>query len=603
MDNVPNRATAEGRSVKRRRVALACDACRTRKSRCDGRRPKCGMCENLDFDFDCVYTAPVTAANVIVQKDYLSSLEQRVKTLEDSLNTVKSELSAVASKVNGEISNALIGEIKSSRQNEHFADLAGTEDIVDAVGAVAFTNEEDCGFFGASSSIAFLRYLFRAVTRVKSTQEEITSTPIKHASEKQSGIFTLPSDDGALALIQRFFGDTGLLFPYIHSHTFFETYSELRKERSPAELCLRESAVYYTRAFDICKGEILRGTTLEVVQFLLLMGQYLQGTHKSVQAWTTHGLTVKAAVQLGLHPKDASRVFPPLEQEMRKRTWFGCVILHRVLSMTFERPAVIPDCYIHQGRDGVLFFNATITLYKQMAFMIDQLYAQNLGCGCPLPVREILLSWVLALPESLRQVTVQTMRAQINDQQPREYVPEPRLFPLKFRVVLTLRYLHFLDITGMLVVSEGVVERAEGRLPNDIRYSGLNKCVESAMGIMDIIHELVSSSYWPRDLLGVLWYSLYYMATTLCKLNRGNRIVDRCSYYLEELISALRLYPQRSTNRRRCSRCVCAPNMGFPAMNTAASTLGFPSLGVEGCEFMVDDFFTGLARDIDTERW
>lgn len=59
------------------------------------------------------------------------------------------------------------------------------------------------------------------------------------------------------------------------------------------------------------------------------MGQYLQGTHKSVQAWMIHGLTVKAAMQLGLQSKDASRAFTPLEQEIRKRTWFGCVVLDR----------------------------------------------------------------------------------------------------------------------------------------------------------------------------------------------------------------------------------------------------------------------------------
>lgn len=59
------------------------------------------------------------------------------------------------------------------------------------------------------------------------------------------------------------------------------------------------------------------------------MGQYLQGTQKSVQAWTIHGLAVKAALQLGLHSKDASKAFPSLEQETRKRTWFGCVVLDR----------------------------------------------------------------------------------------------------------------------------------------------------------------------------------------------------------------------------------------------------------------------------------
>lgn len=91
------------------------------------------------------------------------------------------------------------------------------------------------------------------------------------------------------------------------------------------------------------------------------------------------------------------------------------------------------------------------------------------------------------------------------------------MFPLKFRVILTLRFLHVqillhrpvlarsLDITGVLGV-----EPTEDRLLNDIRYGSLKKCVESAMWIIDIIYELVSSSRWPRNLLGAWWYSLYY---------------------------------------------------------------------------------------------
>ncbi|KAL4807917.1 fungal-specific transcription factor domain-containing protein [Aspergillus unguis] len=720
MDNMPDQAATEGRSVKRRRVALACDACRTRKSRCDGRRPQCGMCKDLDFD--CVYTAPVTATNVIVQKDYLSDLEHRVKTLEDSLGTVKTELSAVASKVNGECrSDRPVSETTPSRQKEQSADLMGTEDTVDGMGAVAFADEEDCGFFGASSNIAFLRNLSRAVVRVERTQEQITSPPVNQGSfdggfvnerrpcslvppvqahegsrERQSSMFSLPSDDEMLPLIHRFFGDTGLLFPYIHPHAFFETYSELKgskkvrrtwlgllnmvlamakltavSERTPAEVCLKESAVYYTRAFDLCRGEILRGTTLEVVQCLLLMGQYLQGTHKSVQAWMIHGLTVKAAMQLGLQSKDASQSFPPLEQEIRKRTWFGCVVLDRLLSMTFGRPAAIPDCYVQldlptflgsaegfptadlgQARDSILFFNGTITLYKQMAFIIDQLYGQNLGCGSPLPVREIvsrvlgiesqLFSWEIALPESMRRVTIQTMRDEIeiadSGQSRNNHEPfPPSLFPLKFRVILTLRYLHvqillyrpvlakFLDITG--VSGDRVVEPAEDRLLNDIGYSSVKKCVEAAMGIIDIIHELISSLQWSRNLLGAWWYSLYYTfnaalviigatwvhrtskpaahaianieiypgraVDTLSKLDRGNRMVDRCRYYLEQLISALRLNPQQEE-----TPSASVPNMGFPP-----SDLGFPSLGIEGGEFMVDDLFSSLARGADFERW
>lgn len=59
------------------------------------------------------------------------------------------------------------------------------------------------------------------------------------------------------------------------------------------------------------------------------MGQYLQGTQKSVQAWTIHGLAVKAAFQLGLHSKHATGSFSPLDQETRRRTWYACIVLDR----------------------------------------------------------------------------------------------------------------------------------------------------------------------------------------------------------------------------------------------------------------------------------
>ena len=83
-----------------------------------------------------------------------------------------------------------------------------------------------------------------------------------------------------------------------------------------------------------------------LVQYLLLTGQYLQGTQRSVEAWTLHGLAVKGALQLGLHSSTPSSRFSPLDQEFRKRIWFGCVVLDRTLSMTFGRPPAIPDDYI-----------------------------------------------------------------------------------------------------------------------------------------------------------------------------------------------------------------------------------------------------------------
>jgi hypothetical protein len=64
------------------------------------------------------------------------------------------------------------------------------------------------------------------------------------------------------------------------------------------------------------------------------MGQYLQGSERSIETWNIHGLAVKAAYQLGLHSSDTLQQYPPLEREVRKRTWYGCVMLDREVLST-----------------------------------------------------------------------------------------------------------------------------------------------------------------------------------------------------------------------------------------------------------------------------
>ena len=68
---------------------------------------------------------------------------------------------------------------------------------------------------------------------------------------------------------------------------------------------------------------------LLLVQALLLISQILQGTKRSVQTWSIHGLAVKSALQLGLQSEESLQRFDPLEQEIRRRTWHGCVLLDR----------------------------------------------------------------------------------------------------------------------------------------------------------------------------------------------------------------------------------------------------------------------------------
>jgi hypothetical protein len=100
-----------------------------------------------------------------VQKDYLHGLEERVKRLEEGMVGVRGEIDGLVGRVDGvQVQGVATGDAGSSsslatarRAEDNFgqrvvdvsgSDLIGTEDSVDAMGAVAFADEEDSGFFG-----------------------------------------------------------------------------------------------------------------------------------------------------------------------------------------------------------------------------------------------------------------------------------------------------------------------------------------------------------------------------------------------------------------------------------------------------------------------
>jgi hypothetical protein len=112
--------------------------------------------------------------------------------------------------------------------------------------------------------------------------------------QKQIDLFALPPPQETLELVQKYFSDTGLLFPYIYPPTFLETLQHalednLRKIRrtwlgllnmmlamvkitaeKPAEIRIAEANMFYQRALGLCGNEMLRGTTTEVGEFYLI---------------------------------------------------------------------------------------------------------------------------------------------------------------------------------------------------------------------------------------------------------------------------------------------------------------------------------------------
>ena len=163
---------------KRRRVALACNACRTRKSRCNGERPKCSLCRNLGFD--CQYEPTDSSTNVIVKKEYVSDFETRLKSVEEILKRHDDMLIGHLSACSGRalpssttprdnVQNALVSRESIQIDASELQDLPAEETLTDGM-AMSFVNEFDSAFFGPSSNIAFTRHILRAMASRNITQ-------------------------------------------------------------------------------------------------------------------------------------------------------------------------------------------------------------------------------------------------------------------------------------------------------------------------------------------------------------------------------------------------------------------------------------------------
>jgi hypothetical protein len=101
---------------------------------------------------------------------------------------------------------------------------------------------------------------------------------------------------------------------------------------------------------------------------------FQQNTQRSIASWTYHAITVKAAIQLGLHAPAFYNEHGTQKNELLKRVWFAVINQDSLLSTAMGRPCLIPsehvqidipsgvplnlDCMPSSSRgDHLLYFN------------------------------------------------------------------------------------------------------------------------------------------------------------------------------------------------------------------------------------------------------
>ncbi|KAH6981437.1 fungal-specific transcription factor domain-containing protein [Ilyonectria destructans] len=360
---------SQGLRPKRRKTQLACTCCRVRKTKCDGGRPVCYACEKRGSRKDCLYEE--------------GSLKTRkLEQLEKGHNHGQTRLEVGSEHTRGGRNVLLRSTTRAARRQSTLGvESPSQAESPDALATVSTCVDHRNILYGASSTIAFVQHVLLTTGETDDVSQlsQDDGRPVTHAmwqpgsqAERLAGLELIPIRRISDRYLQSFWDIVHPVFPILHRPTFTRFYGELWEPTSsektdttvddPVMLatlnlvlaigCRFTQCVdlgsralqadqLYQRARALVPIDCLDIVSLPIVQLLLLTAVHLQSTMYSSRCWNMVGLAMRVAQSLGLHLNQKSATRNQLEREMRRRIWYTCVTLDRLMCTTFGRPAML----------------------------------------------------------------------------------------------------------------------------------------------------------------------------------------------------------------------------------------------------------------------
>ncbi|TEY44385.1 hypothetical protein BOTCAL_0352g00050 [Botryotinia calthae] len=343
---------------KRRRTQLACNSCRQRKTACNGDRPSCSSCMRRGVQDSCSYEEATVGSKA-------------------SINTGKSLMTSSPKP------NVHFQSVSQSISSPSLAaGIAASPGNVGGLAMVSDTETQD-SLYGGSSTIALVSQVRQAISDQavpinETHRPSIDSLPQPHVEvetlhEQDVANFVLPQRQQADEFLNCYWEFVHPVFPLLNLRTFNATYERLwlsspgkgldgdelnetifhatlnlvfalgcqySKDVPPQRKSSYEDKLY-RRSRRLLNFEILDALQLSLVQLFLLTGVYLQSTEHANRCWNVVGLAIRTAQGLGLNTENNSHRTSQSGYEIKRRVWHCCILLDRLLAMTFGRPTMI----------------------------------------------------------------------------------------------------------------------------------------------------------------------------------------------------------------------------------------------------------------------
>ncbi|MCJ1307253.1 hypothetical protein MMC25_000899 [Agyrium rufum] len=327
---------------ERKRLPLACIACRRKKIRCSGEKPACKHC--LRSRIPCVYK--VTQRKAQPRTDYMAMLDKRLKRMEDRV------IKIIPKEDSDKTSTVTRAVLKPPPPGQSTKSHAANKKRA-AEEAFGGTDVEDWARQGASQAIPQPRRL----------QHEIDVGENKMLTE---GMEFLPQREIQEHLAEVFFDHVyGQSYHLLHKPSFMR---KLKAGKVPPVLTLAVCAVsarFSTHPKVATEPNFLRGEewakpareivlrrydepNITILTVLLMLGLHEFGTCQGGRSWMFGGMAIRMAYALQLHreldhdplgrKKDKSSEFSFTDREIRRRTMWACFLMDRFNSSGTERP-------------------------------------------------------------------------------------------------------------------------------------------------------------------------------------------------------------------------------------------------------------------------
>ncbi|KAK2926531.1 hypothetical protein FoTM2_013399 [Fusarium oxysporum f. sp. vasinfectum] len=332
---------------ERKRLPLACIACRRKKIRCSGEKPACEHC--LRSNIPCVYK--VTTRKPGPRADYVAMLDKRPKRMEERIIKAipKSDQEVTSSVTRPVVKPAIPGTVPSSKPTKkRGAEEAFGPDLEAWATARSEPKIEDDD--GPSS--------FQV--------QEGEENKLQH-----EGTEALPSKEIQEHLAEVFFDNIyGQSYHLLHKPTYMR---KLKNGTLPPVLVLTMCAVaarftsnplvsssgpeflrgeeWASHARDICTRRY-EWPNLTILTCLLILGLHEFGTCQGGRSWALGGQAIRMAFALQLH-KDLE--YDPsgrngtktqlsfIDREIRRRIMWACFLMDRFNSSGTDRPTFIRE--------------------------------------------------------------------------------------------------------------------------------------------------------------------------------------------------------------------------------------------------------------------